>query len=183
MVNVSGYFPENLKSILESLLPAKFNIFEQIYTQFQDSRYPDENKRINIFIFGIKMIMKNPLLGWGAASFPIYYGLKNNIYLSHSHNLILDTAFNYGLIVAILIFSNILLVCILSFKKILSKTNKDLSNNLFDRAWGSSFFILICSQMFDVQYYDLRISIAFWILLAGLKSIIEENTNKMTYTN
>ena len=183
LVNVIGYFPENLKSILDSFLPAKFNIFEQIYTQFLDSSYPDENKRINIFIFGIKMIMKNPLLGWGAASFPIYYGLKNNIYLSHSHNLILDTAFNYGLIVAILIFSNILFVCILSFKKILSKRNKDLSYSIFDRAWGSSFFILICSQMFDVQYYDLRISIAFWILLAGLKSIIDENTNKMTYTN
>ena len=30
--------------------------------------------------------------------------------------------------------------------------------------------ILFISQLFDIQYYDGRISIALWILLAGLKA-------------
>tara|TARA_B100001248_G_scaffold244819_1_gene214185 strand:- start:392 stop:781 length:390 start_codon:yes stop_codon:yes gene_type:complete len=129
------------------------------------------------------MIFTNPLLGWGAASFPIYYGLKNNIYLSHSHNLIIDTAFNFGLIVAITIFTNIFLISFLSFKKINFTSNKEFSDNLFEKAWWTSFFVLFCSQMFDVQYYDLRISISFWILLAGLRCILREESYKMTYTN
>ena len=182
--NITSYLPANIKVILDSFLPVEFNIVEQIYTQFLPSSYTeDANNRINIFIFGIKMILKNPLLGYGAASFPIYYGLKNNIYLSHSHNLIIDTAFNFGLIVAILIFINIFLICIFSFKKIILKSNNELAHNLFERAWWTSFFVLFCSQMFDVQYYDLRISIAFWILLAGLKCIIDEQPKKITYTN
>ena len=62
------------------------------------------------------MIFSNPILGWGAATFPIYYGLKNNIYLSHSHNLIIDTAFNFGLIVAITIFTNIFLLKLVTMR-------------------------------------------------------------------
>ena len=184
VLNLSNFLPENLTSTIDSLLPAKFNIFEHIYKQFLPSSYPeDANNRINIFIFGIKMIFTNPLLGWGATSFPIYYGLKNNIYLSHSHNLIIDTAFNFGLIVAITIFTNIFLISFLSFKKINFSSNKEFSDNLFEKAWWTSFFVLFCSQMFDVQYYDLRISISFWILLAGLRCILREESYKMTYTN
>ena len=33
-------------------------------------------------------------------------------------------------------------------------------------------------HLFDIQYYDGRISIASWILLAGLKQIIDYNPNK-----
>ena len=183
-LNLSNYLTENITTIIEAVLPAKFNIFEQIYEQFLPSSYPDiADNRINIFIFGIKKILSNPLLGFGAASFPIYYGLENNIYKSHSHNLIIDTAFNYGLVIAIIIFINIFLLCFLSFHKIILNNKKENNDNIFERSWWTSFFVLLCSQMFDVQYYDLRISITFWILLAGLKCIIDEKTNKMTYTN
>jgi len=103
--------------------------------------------------------------------------------LSHSHNLIIDTAFNFGLIVAISIFTNIFLISFLSFKKINFNSQKDFSDNLFEKSWWTSFFVLFCSQMFDVQYYDLRISISFWILLAGLKCIISEESKKMIDTH
>ena len=43
-----------------------------------------------------------------------------------------------------------------------------------DKAWWTSSFILCGTQLVDVQYYDGKISIAFWILLAGLKSIVNE---------
>ena len=39
--------------------------------------------------------------------------------------------------------------------------------------WAASFIFLI-SQLVDVQYFDGRISIVFWFLLAGLKTTIDE---------
>ena len=50
-----------------------------------------------------------------------------------------------------------------------------------DRAWWVSSLIFIISQFLDVQYYDGRLSIIFWIILAGcrsqLKPIALENNN------
>ena len=90
--------------------------------------------------------------------------------MGHAHNLIIETAFNYGLIVTLLIFANILALLFLTIKHIYFSNNIKKSNNVFfERAWLTSFFILFLSQMFDVQYFDLRISISFWILLAGMK--------------
>ena len=43
-----------------------------------------------------------------------------------------------------------------------------------DRAWFSAIIIFLISQFIDVQYYDARISLLFWILLAGVKCITEE---------
>ena len=38
----------------------------------------------------------------------------------------------------------------------------------------SATIIFLISQFLDVQYYDARISLMFWILLAGIKCISEE---------
>jgi len=35
--------------------------------------------------------------------------------------------------------------------------------------------LFLFSQLVDVQYFDGRISITFWILLAGAKKIIDED--------
>ena len=43
---------------------------------------------------------------------------------------------------------------------------------VFERAWWVSTITLLTSQMFDVQYFDGRISIVLWIFLTGLKSSI-----------
>ena len=47
--------------------------------------------------------------------------------------------------------------------------------DFFERAWYSSFLVLFCSQLVDIQYFDVRISLVFWILLAGLKEIIKNS--------
>ena len=70
-----------------------------------------------------------------------------------------------------------------SFKNYAEEKLQKSTNKYFERAWWASFFVLLCSQMFDVQYYDGRISISFWILLSGLKCILEENPKSMIYTN
>ena len=35
--------------------------------------------------------------------------------------------------------------------------------------------LFLFSQLVDVQYFDGRISITFWILLAGAKNLIDED--------
>ena len=61
---------------------------------FSPNFYTDEPyNRDTIFLFAIKMIAKNPLIGMGATTFPIYYFMQNEIYIGHAHNLFLDFAF------------------------------------------------------------------------------------------
>ena len=77
----------------------------------------------------------------------------------------------------IILFLTITFILFLSFLKIFTEKNID-NISLFDRAfWGSIFFFLI-SQLVDIQYFDGKLSILMWILLAGLKNIIEDKTRK-----
>ena len=58
-----------------------------------------------------------------------------------------------------------------------SKEQKDIQLKIInnhERAWWTSFFVLFLSQLVDVQYYDGKISIVFWILLAGLTNILKK---------
>ena len=118
----------------------------------------------------------------GAASFPFYYFTSKNIYKGHPHNLIIDLAFNYGLIITLLVFGFIFLILIFSLKKLFFSYKKFEQINYFERAWISSFLILLISQMFDVQYYDGRIAITFWILLTGLRCLINKDEKSLIDT-
>ena len=91
---------------------------------------------------------------------------------------ILFYAFNYGLFVSLLIFLFIVSISFLSMKTIFfGKEQKDIQLKIInnhERAWWTSFFVLFLSQLVDVQYYDGKISIVFWILLAGLTNILKK---------
>ena len=176
---LNDLLPQNINKILYSLLPVRFDIF----SQFSSDSYGAIDKRITIINFAIKMIFKNPLLGWGAASFPIYYLTYNNVYKGHAHNIFIDLSFNYGIIVSILIFTKILIIVFITLKNIYLSNSKEIPKNYFERAWCTSFIVLFLSQMFDVQYYDIRISISFWILLAGMKCISNQDLENKSYTN
>ena len=43
-----------------------------------------------------------------------------------------------------------------------------------DRAFWTALFFFLISQLADVQYFDGKISLITWILMAGLKNIISE---------
>ena len=46
--------------------------------------------------------------------------------------------------------------------------------NIKDRAFFVAILIFLLSQLVDIQYFDGRLSLVFWLLLAGLKSINDE---------
>ena len=142
-----------------------------LWLKFASENYTYGLSRIEIWQAAILFILQRPILGWGAVSFPLLYYSSKKIIIFHSHNLLLEFALSYGIPLAVLIFGTIFLICILSFLKIYVNHNPR-KINLYDRAWFSAFVVLLLSQFVDIQYYDGRISLIFWILLAGLKELI-----------
>jgi len=127
--------------------------------------------RIEIWNAAINFIVEKPIWGWGSSSFPILYEATANIYKSHTHNLPIELAIGFGIPVAIVIISSIILLLYFSKEKIFCKKN----NNPYDVAWWTSSFLIFISQMFDIQYYDIRIGFVFWLFLGGLRNMIKNH--------
>ncbi len=159
-----------------STIFASINIFktQEIITTFTSSA------RFEIWLIAIKAIFRKPLFGWGATSFPlIYNATRDDVFVAHSHNIFLETALNHGLIVSILLAIPIMSILFSSFKFIFfRRKSKDSAKLNFERAWWIACFTILFSHLVDIQYYDFRVSMIFWILLAGLTCSIEESKNK-----
>ena len=95
-------------------------------------------------------------------------------FTTHAHNILIEIAINYGLIASILLAIFVSTLLYKGFKKIYIKKNSFRIKDNFDKAWWTSIFVIALSHLYDNQYYDLRISISSWILLAGLSNIIKE---------
>ena len=90
---------------------------------------------------------------------------------------------SYGIPGGILIIIPIAIISFLSFKKIFIDSNNAISNSIFEKSWIISLILFLLSQMVDVQYFDGRISLFFWILLSGSRNIIRNDLklkNKIT---
>ena len=54
---------------------------------------------------------------------------------------------------------------------------KNIKSFIFDKSLIISLIIIIMIQMVDIQYFDGRISIAIWVLIAAIKNIVFKNTS------
>ena len=130
--------------------------------------------RLDIWRVSIIAIFEKPILGWGAASFPLIYSLYKmnfvNDKIQHSHNLFFETSISYGLIFSTIIFILFFRLIYNSWKIIFIK-----NSNLVNKSLWLATLLFIFNHMFDVTYYDIRLSMIFWILLASLESIRKED--------
>ena len=177
------FFVSSNNLILENPHLSENYALNSILSKINRLREIGYDPRIDIWINTLIMISQKPIFGWGAGTFGIVYSMKFLSETNHSHNLFLELSYNYGLIVSIFIFSIIISLLILSFIKVFNKRNQDnllnIKNNyIYEKAWWTSFFILFASQLIDVQYYDGKISIIFWILLAGLRNMMKESKSE-----
>ena len=167
-------FPEEIQIFAKSIVPSR------IYTKFPEIGFNNliEYPRISKWASAFGYILQKPLFGWGAAAFPIIYRLeKGGAWFGHAHNLPLDLAVSYGLFPSLLIFSSYLLLLLINFKKYFLGNIKNVLNDkyiYFQRAWFTSSLVFLISHLSDVLYFDGRISIICWILLAGLRCAIKE---------
>ena len=168
---ISPIFTGEIQNTFKELIPNK------ILLEFSEEGYKDlDVTRLEIIKSAIDIISKSPLLGIGAASFTAIYELKTNFYKGHSHNLLTELAISYGLPVTIIFTCTIVTILAISYHAVFFKNVKNI--DFFERAcWASVFFFFI-SQLVDIQYFDGKISIIAWILIASLKNIIDkENIN------
>ena len=162
--------PASIKNDFVSFIP--INIF---------NNFPDKSiglskayPRLEIWRFSIENIIKRPLLGWGGGSFPIVYETFKGKWIGHPHNIIFELAFNYGVITAFVISSKVFQYLYKFYKSIANfsvvRINSAKEDLIFEKSWFASILFITYSHLFDMQYFDLRISIMTWILLAGLRS-------------
>ena len=156
-------FGNKIQFLLRSIIPN--NIWME-FTDFQISR-------LDIWNTALKNIINFPIFGTGGGSFPDIYMYETGLWKGHAHNLPLELFLSYGIPAGIIILLPIIYLFIFSTKTIFF--NKLIKTSIFDKAWVISIMLFLFSQLVDVQYFDGRISITFWILLAGAKKIIDED--------
>tara|TARA_Y100000746_G_C15455929_1_gene429272 strand:- start:852 stop:2051 length:1200 start_codon:yes stop_codon:yes gene_type:complete len=140
--------------------------------------------RFLIWSVAIKSILERKLFGWGAGSFPLVIDSKSivNQSFQHTHNLPLEVAFNFGIPSALILTISLLLLTYKNFIIEFSLKNslKFSKENIFDTAWKTSVGIFLFSHLFDITYFDSRISVLAWILLSGMRNILREyNTRRI----
>ena len=166
--------------LITSFLPLLNNLYESLFKIIIPNESwisVDQNQitRIDIWVSALKNIISNPLFGSGSGSFPQIFISETAIFKGHPHNLFLEIILSYGIPGAIFIITPIVMISFLAFKKTILNYNPEISNSIFDKAWIISLIIFLASQMVDVQYFDGRISLFFWILLAGSRNIIKKD--------
>ncbi len=148
------------------------NIPDKIWLEFTNVGFSGLNvTRLEILNSAFRVIINNPFFGTGAASFPIIYEFETGFWKGHSHNLFTELSISYGLPSTVILITFLGLILFTSFKNLYRKKE----TNIKDRAFFVAILVFLLSQLVDIQYLDGRISLVFWLLLAGLKSINDEN--------
>ena len=176
-------FPSNIQNSIFTFIPSSLLVKTTLNSINELNSFP----RIELWLKSIKLIKSNLLIGYGGGSFSDLYNLNNGQFegMQHSHNLILEIAFNYGLPSSILIIGGMLFILFNSYSGLKSNRKEShlkIKKNFdeFNNAWITSFIIFLFLHMFDITYFDGRISLIAWILLAGMRQIINENIRKNT---
>ena len=146
--------------------PARTLVPESLWARLNDSQYAGErvlaSTRISQWNVALQLIGERPWLGWGAAAFSVIYPLRTGQWHGHAHNLPLELAIGHGLPVAVLLVGFVVALLVVSLRRGLS--------GLFDRAWWTALFVLMVLHGTDLPFFDSRLNIAGWILLAGLRA-------------
>ena len=168
----SPIFEGELQNSLANLLPRK------ILLEFSNEGYEGlDVTRIEIYKSALKLIQQNPFFGIGAGSFTEIFFFNTTLWKGHSHNLLLELSLSYGLPSTIIFFITNCGILYFSSKKIFSNKMK-IDTSYIDRAFWTALFFFLVSQIADVQYFDGKISLITWVLIAGLKNIISDKDYK-----
>ena len=156
-------------SIIDNVFPTK--LINKIFSISENLTYLH---RYDTYKNTILFISEKPLFGWGASTFAILYFLKSGLSpTTHTHNIFLEIAHNYGIIVSLLFTIFILSLLYKSLKFI--KNQKDNRIITINNFWITSSLCSVIFHLNDIPYYDGKISILFWILLSGLKCILDDD--------
>ena len=171
------YFSLVNLSIIKEFSPNSFipvDLIEQIFTT--KIKKLTVSPRFEIWLNAIKLIIGRPFWGWGASTFAVIYTLKGGSYkIQHTHNIPLELAYNFGMPLAFILTVFSIYLLFKGWKISLSKGRNYLDLNLY---WLTSLTLVFISHINDISYYDGKISLLIWILLAGVKCMNDEERFK-----
>ena len=161
-------FGESFQNQIINFIP------EGLWTSYVPSTYIGNISRVEIWKNALDIISKNPIFGIGGGSFPNLLEVKTGFWRGHTHNLPLELMVSYGIPAAIFILLPITKLIASSYKAVFVANYLFFKENLFDRAWITSLILLVLSHLVDIQYFDGRVSVSGWIILAGTSQIINK---------
>ena len=128
-----------------------------------------KHTRLGQWGYALELVAARPWLGWGAAAFSVLYPIyAAKRWHGHSHNLPLELAISHGLPVMLLIVGTVLLLLVVALRKgILQKAP-------MERAWWTATLVLVAMHATDLPFFDSRLNILGWTLLAGLAAFNQE---------
>ena len=175
--NLIPFFSFNIQDSIFKFIPSSLLDKTSLASLSRINSFP----RVEIWTKSLKLIKANLFTGYGGGSFSDLYNLSDGKFegIQHSHNIFLEIAFSSGLPVSILISATMIFILYQNSKIFILNKSKDLlkkDDEFFhiNKAWIISFLIFFFLHMFDITYFDGRISILAWILLAGMRQIIKE---------
>lgn len=183
-LNLISLIPLNFQSLIYKYLPFELIKKTSLVNISNINIFP----RIEIWSKSFDFIKSNLFFGYGAGSFESLYKFSNGKFgdIQHSHNIFLEIAINHGLPSSLIIFSTLILLIFHSWRKSSISINRESFKNQtinFDKAWIISFITFFLIHVFDITYFDGRISTTAWLLLAGMRSIINEGNNEQLSKN
>ena len=150
--------------------------------KFQNYTLKVNYPRLLIWGNTLSFISQKPIFGWGAGTFPNVFMNEGHVVIpylrylqyNHSHNIILELAYNFGIPLSLILTSTFLSIYKKAFNNI-KKFQFKFNNYYLDKAWIASLTVIFVSHLSDITFYDGKISIISAALLAGLKNISHEN--------
>lgn len=159
----------NLNGLISKKLERLFILYPENFLNYN---------RVEIISNTFDLVIKNPILGWGASTFSHFYKVNNGIQnAQHTHNMFLELSFNYGVPLAI-VLTGFIFKLLFEGYRLLYFVYQWNSKYLIDVCWLTSTTVICINQLSDITYYDGKISILIWILLAGVRSIIKNKETK-----
>jgi O-antigen ligase len=150
--------------------PARALVPEAIWGRLSDLQFAGQRPlaitRLAQWQVALALILERPWLGWGAAAFSLIYPRRTGHWHGHPHNLPIDLALSHGLPVAVLVVGLVLWLLITAARRGMA------AGPVFERAWWTSALVLASLHATDIPFYDSRINVAGWVLLAGLRCAI-----------
>ena len=152
---------------------SKYNLIKKFITE----KPILDSLRILIWKDTLSLIFERPFWGWGSGTYYYITSEKTkDLFLNgthHSHNIILEIAYNFGIPTALMITITSLKIFFIAFKKVFI-LNLPKFNNSLNKAWITSVLVFLLIHFNDITYYDGKISILFCILFAGLNKIVKQ---------
>ena len=171
LVNLSfPLFGNGFQSFLRQIVPKGIwiNLTKEGYESLDISR-------VDIWGYACKFILENPIFGYGSRAFPTLFSNETGIWKGHSHNLPLELMISYGIPATFMILIPIIVLIFKCYYKLFFNKLRFNKITIIDRVWIISLTSLVLMHLVDIQYFDGRVSIIGWILLAGSRNILFDN--------